>query len=89
MTIHQLTVDVYARWSEVAPRYRIMVDGDLLTERDFVFPGTERFVRENIVVELDPGTHKLAVEKVSGNGTVRLDRITLNGVASDLVFDTQ
>jgi hypothetical protein len=89
MTIHQLTVDVYARWSEVAPRYRIMVDGDLLTERDFVFPGTERFVRENIVVELDPGTHKLVVEKVSGNGTVRLERITLDGVASDLVFDTQ
>jgi hypothetical protein len=66
-----------------------MVDGDLLTERDFVFPGTERFVRENIVVELDPGTHKLTVEKVSGNGTIRLDRITLDGVASDLVFDTQ
>lgn len=88
MTEHKLTVDVYASWGSTPPRYRVYVDGDLLTERDFTWLGTEIFIRENIIVSLEPGTHKLAVEQITTNGTIRTENVTLDGRASSLDFIT-
>jgi hypothetical protein len=82
MSEYTLTVDVYAHWGDVSPRYRVYVDNDLLTERDFVWPGHEVYVRENIIVNLEPGAHSLRVEQVNTGGTIQTKNITLNGVAS-------
>ncbi len=76
---HKLTADVYASYSDIPPRYRIFVDGDLLTERDFVWPGPEIFIRENIFVNLNPGNHRLEITQVSGSGHITVKNITLDG----------
>lgn len=81
-----ITVDVYAHWIDKAPVYRVFVDDDLLTERDFIWPGREIFVCENVIVMLEPGPHELKVEQVSGNGTITTKNIHVNGVASSNQF---
>ena len=75
MREYKLTADVYASWSDEPPRYRVFVDGELMTERDFVWQGHEIYIRENIVVNLEPGQHKLLVEQVGTNGIIRAKNV--------------
>jgi hypothetical protein len=89
MTPHKITVDVYARWTERPVRYRVYVDSTLLTERDFIWSGSERYVREHIAVQLTPGIHQLRLETVGDHGAVDARNITVNGVASLTDFVTQ
>lgn len=86
--IHNITVDVYASWSDVAPVYRIYVDSDLLTERTFPWPGHEAYVQENVIVDLDPGTHSLRVEQINRHGTLSTKNVTLDGEPSSFEFET-
>jgi hypothetical protein len=83
MKEHTITVDIYADSGE--PRYRVYVDNDLLTERDFTWPSHEIFVRENIIVALDEGPHTLRVELVGSQGSIKPQNITVNGKPS--LFD--
>lgn len=83
-----VTADVYASWGDVSPRYRVFVDGDLLTERDFGWPGHEVFIRENIVVDLEPGLHTLSIEQTNAHGTIQVKDITVDGCASTAQFIT-
>lgn len=88
MKEHNLTVDVHASWGDVCPRYRVYVDGDLLTERDFIWPGSTQYIKENIIVNLSAGSHTLQVEQVNTGGTIRTENVTLDGVASSYEFVT-
>lgn len=78
MKTHFITVDVYAGYSDTPPRYRVFVDGELLTERDFIWAPHEVFIRENIVVNLEPGQHKLLVEQVGTNGIIRAKNVRVD-----------
>lgn len=89
MKQHIITADIYTHWGEIPPRYRIYVDGELLTERDFIWPGHEVYIRENIVVNLKPGLHVLQIEQTRSNGKIQIKNITLDGEASNLEFVTQ
>lgn len=86
MQEYKLTVDVYASWGDNPPRYRVYVDNDLLTERDFIWSGTQQYIRENIIVNLAPGAHTLKVEQTNKNGTIRTENVTLNGGPSSYQF---
>ena len=88
MKEHTLSVDVYASWGDVAPRYRVYVDNDLLTERDFTWNGTERYIREHIIVNLNPGAHTLHVEQINAGGTIRTENVVLNNTPSSCQFTT-
>jgi len=88
MKEHSITVDVYCHWSEKPPVYRVYVDNDLLTEREFIWPGSEIFLRENILVNLEPGTHCVKIEKISTHGTITAKNVQVNGVASTPEFIT-
>lgn len=88
MKEHIITVDVYASWGDVHPRYRVYVDSDLLTERDFIWNGTEHYIKENIIVNLKPGQHAVRVEQINANGTIRAENIVVDGVASSGHFTT-
>jgi len=83
MNEHTITVDIYADSGE--PRYRIYVDNNLLTERDFTWPSHEIFIRENIIVNLAEGPHQLNVELVGNHGTIKPRNITVDGKPS--LFD--
>lgn len=84
MNVHSITVDVYARFGN--PRYRVYVNNDLLTERDFSWPSHEVYIKENIEVRLPAGTHNLRVEEIGSAGKIRLKNITVDGVASATEF---
>lgn len=88
MKQHTITADVYAHWGDVSPKYRVFVDGDLLTERDFGWPGHEVFIRENIVVDLAPGLHTLSIEQTNTHGTLQVKDVTVDGIASAFQFTT-
>jgi hypothetical protein len=88
MKQHLITADVYAQWGAVSPSYRVYVNNDLLTERDFGWPGHEVFIRENIVVDLEPGVHQLRIEQIGNNGKIQVKDITVDGVASNAQFTT-
>lgn len=86
MSQHEITVDIYARWGEKPPVYRLYVDKELLTERTFVWPGNEQYIKEHVIVELDPGTHSIEVEQYGTNGTITAKNIIVDGVASSNQF---
>jgi hypothetical protein len=88
MKEHTLTVDVYASWGDIAPRYRVYVDNDLLTERDFTWNGTEQYIRENMILNLEPGVHTLQVEQINTGGTIRTENVIVNGIPSSYQFVT-
>jgi hypothetical protein len=87
MKLHKLTVDVYASGGE-SPRYRVYVDNDLLTERDFTWPAHEIYIKENIEVNLNAGKHTVRVEQVGTNGKIHAKNITVDGASSNTSFIT-
>lgn len=88
MTQHLITADVYAHWGDVSPTYRVYVDNDLLTERDFIWPAHEIFIRENIVVDLKSGPHTLRIEQVGQQGKIQVKNVTVDGTVSGMQFVT-
>lgn len=78
MSEHLITADVYASWSDVPPRYRVFVDGDLMTERDFIYPGTQVYIKENILVNLKPGGHTVIIQQINGDN-IKVKNITVDG----------
>ena len=88
MQEHKITCDVYARWHERPVRYRVFVDETLLTERDFIWSGSEFYIREHIFVALDPGVHRLQLTVVGDSGAVDARNITVDGTPSSNDFVT-
>jgi len=88
MQEHKITVDVFGKWYGTPPKYRVYVDNDLLTERDFIWPGHEVFIRENILVNLKPGQHKIRVEQTSIHGKIIARNYVVDGTASSADFIT-
>lgn len=88
MKLHSITVDVYAGYSDTPPRYRVYVDNDLQTERDFIWSPHETYITENIFVNLEPGEHWLRVEQVGSQGLIRARNIIIDGLPSLEHFNT-
>jgi len=79
MALTSITVDVYSTRTDGQHAYRVSVDGDLLTERTWVWPAYEVFIRENIEVDLDPGAHNLEVRECTSEGVFYIKDVTVNG----------
>lgn len=80
MSLKHVTIDVSCHWNESpAPVYRLYVNEDLLTERTFVWPGYKNYIRENIVLDVNPGIHTVWIENVSNNGAFVLDNLSVEG----------
>ena len=86
MSLHVITADIYAHWGDRTPAYRVYVDNDLLTERDFIWPSHEIFIRENIEVDLGAGSHTINIEHINGQGSIEVKNIMVNGAASASQF---
>jgi hypothetical protein len=83
---HEITLEVYAHWGDVPPRYRVYVDNDLLTERDFIWKGTSTYIKENIVVRLKAGQHQVRVEQINESGSIQIKNIRVDGAPSSADF---
>lgn len=88
MKEHTITVDVYSTRQEAYPQYRVYVDSDLLTERDFIWNGNDTFIREYLSVVLEAGEHSVVIEHIGTTGTITAQNVTVNGVSSNSVFIT-
>lgn len=88
MAIYEITADVYGSWGTEHPCYRVYVDNDLLTERTFIWPGHEVYIKEHLAVDLKPGAHELRIEQINGHGKIQVKNITLDGAPSEMQFAT-
>lgn len=84
---HQITIDVYAKWTDTPPRYRVYVDDDLLTERDFIYDG-ELYIREHMTVLLDSGKHKIRIQHCNRAGRIKTQNPIVDGSSTSMEFVT-
>jgi hypothetical protein len=87
MTHTCIDIDVWCKWVYTPPVYRVYVDDELLTERNFIWETTRHYIREHIEVFLDPGWHEVRIENCS-NGAAEFitNNIIVNGQASGAKF---
>jgi len=77
MSIQKIDVDVYCSNNTNNPIYRVYVDNDLLTERTFIWPTYEVFIREHIIVDIEPGHHQVRIV-TPGHQQVYFKNVHLN-----------
>ena len=86
-----LDVEVHClqpRWvTDERSKYRLYLDGELLTERDWIW-SQETYIQENIVVELSKDTsHTISVSVVKSNPSyltqLALQNLHINGQRAD------
>lgn len=91
MALIRVSVDVYCvATDDGEPAYRVYVDQDLLTERTWIWPTYEVYIKENIEVNLEPGVHQVSVEKIGTLGSFAVKNLIVDGVAQiqqDLSFN--
>jgi hypothetical protein len=78
-----VTADVYCTRGEGNPAYRVYIDGDLLTERNWAWPAYEIYIRENLIVNVEAGEHQLDIVDCSNNNVFYLKNVTVNGIANN------
>ena len=86
-----LAVDVMCDWLGYEPAYRVSVDGDLLTERTYIWDNQHQYVREHLAVNLEPGVHTLVIEPIINHGTqaqFKLANFTIDDQPAALVNNT-
>lgn len=76
--ITRLTLDVYSDRSD-SSAYRVYVDNDLLTERTWIWPSYETFIREHIEADLHPGSHEVRIVRCQGQGNFEVRKFCING----------
>jgi hypothetical protein len=64
MSPTRISIDLYCELAK-SPRssYRLFVDGELLTERSWIWPTYETYIKENIEVIVSPGKHTVRVDR--------------------------
>lgn len=85
-----ISLDVYCSTTQHGvPAYRLYVDNDLLTERSWIWPAYEVYVKENIEVDVDTGPHQVRIESCGAESNFTTKNFTINGVnqsRDDLLF---
>ena len=84
--VHSITVDVCKASYRPSVRYRLYIDDELLTERDFVWDGAEIYIREHIQADLAPGPHRLHVQEIPDRNKITITNVTVDGLACDPDF---
>ena len=74
-----IDADVYCDTGASPSAYRVYVDDCLLTERDWIWPSYETFIREHIIVDVEPGQHLVRIERCQGTAEFSVRRFTVNG----------
>lgn len=59
-----LSVDIHCNWEVNPPMYRLYVNDELFTERNYIWQASE-FVTENLSLNAPPGEYKIKIETPS------------------------
>ena len=78
-----LYVEVHSNRNEPAPMYRLYLDTDLLTERDFIWEPGKTWVRERCTVAITEGEHKIWISGPDSQ-CFELKNAVLNGEPVEL-----
>lgn len=73
-----LTVDVYCDSLIGHNAYRIYVDDELLTERTWVWPSYEVYIKENIEVKVYPGRHVVRLVNCGPTTNFKFKNLTMD-----------
>ena len=75
-----IKADVYCdHVSDGTPVYRVYVDNDLLTERSWIWPTYEIFIREQIEVDVEPGAHRVTIRECAADPVFVASNYVVNG----------
>lgn len=59
--------------------YRVMINDELMTERDYIWDNTVEYVRECVPLQLEKGVHVLRIDNLRPNdGTFHINNLTVN-----------
>jgi hypothetical protein len=68
----QVTCDINCEWGDHAPRYRCYVNGELFTERTWIW--TDAYLNECLQISAPPGVYNITYELVEP----KLGKLTVN-----------
>ena len=82
MSLVKVTMDVYCqRKSDENPGYRVFVNNDLLTERTWIWPAYEVYIKENLIVDLDSKNNKIELKSIGIDpSNIIFRNVTVNDV---------
>jgi hypothetical protein len=66
--------------------YRLYIDGDLYTERTFIWSHRKNYVSECSYADLGSGTHEVRVESCKFPNKFSIKGISVNGIAASQSF---
>jgi len=58
--------DVYCKWSKQPPVYRLFVNGELFTERTWIWENA--YLEEELVVQAVPGQYPIEYQLINSSG---------------------
>ena len=58
--------DLYCNWEGLPPTYRIYVNGELFSERTWIW-GHEKYLQQTLQIQGPPGMYRVHVESVGPN----------------------
>lgn len=68
----KINAEVYAYYEHKPIVYRIWIDNQLYTEREYWVDCISHFIEEEMYVDLEVGLHELTIEKVKPDGLGKL-----------------
>lgn len=73
----RVTLDVHCtKKSGNRAAYRLLVANELVAERDFIWEHEEKYIQEQMVLNLDPGTYVVDLQPLTGSFIV--ENVTVN-----------
>ena len=82
----KLEIDLYCSIVREHVPYRLYINDELMTERDYIWDNTKEYITEGVPLFLDHGTHTINIENLNpNNGTLSINTIRLNGKTITLI----
>lgn len=77
----EIKAEIRCMYSHNSPVYRIYVDGDLITERIWIWDHEHTLIEEQIWVNIEPGRHEIKVYSADNprSSRFRIGTVCVNG----------
>lgn len=56
-----MEIDVHCQWHKSPPMYRLYVNDEMFTERNYIWQAGE-YLRENLLISAPPGEYSVTIE---------------------------
>lgn len=74
-----ISIDVFCNQTPTGNSiYRVYVDNDLLTERNWIWSAYDTYIKEHIEVNLEPGNHVIRLDNCNTPNNFTFKNVTVN-----------